>query len=272
MRPLAAIYEWNVKCYGRGVVMDNGSSGRLVNHEEGRGRGSRISRTAAGPSRGGVSASGPAAAASARSSARSAGRRPSASARPSARSSARRRGGYRAAGRRLAGRGGRPCRGLACRPAEGAGVGSGNDAADADSGGEARRGECSRATATAWRARTRRSECREVAYFIARAAPRPAGAPCKRRAAKRPGILLLKRRGCPQGVPHQSGGGGRQGLGPARGGEVRGRLRGSIRGVARAVREEHGPRDLRPARAGDRRWGDVPAEAAVAVPRRREAA
>ena len=34
--------------------MDNGSSGRLVNHEEGRGRGSRISRTAAGPSRGGV--------------------------------------------------------------------------------------------------------------------------------------------------------------------------------------------------------------------------
>ena len=46
--------------------MDNGSSGRLVNHEEGRGRGSRISRTAAGSSRGGVSASGPAAAASAR--------------------------------------------------------------------------------------------------------------------------------------------------------------------------------------------------------------
>ena len=49
--------------------MDNGSSGRLVNHEEGRGRGSRISRTAAGPSRGGVSASGPVAAAWARSSA-----------------------------------------------------------------------------------------------------------------------------------------------------------------------------------------------------------
>ena len=31
--------EWNVKCYGRGVVMDNGSSGRLVNHEEGKGKG-----------------------------------------------------------------------------------------------------------------------------------------------------------------------------------------------------------------------------------------
>ena len=62
--------EGNVKCYGRGVVMDNGSSGRLVNHEEGRGRGSRISRTAAGSSRGGVFASGPAAATSARSSAR----------------------------------------------------------------------------------------------------------------------------------------------------------------------------------------------------------
>ena len=55
--------------------MDNGSSGRLVNHEEGRGRGSRISRTAAGSSRGGVSASGPAAAASARSSARPSARR-----------------------------------------------------------------------------------------------------------------------------------------------------------------------------------------------------
>ena len=57
--------------------MDNGSSGRLVNHEEGRGRGRRRRqrrrksltppRTAAGSSRGGVSASGPAAAASARS-------------------------------------------------------------------------------------------------------------------------------------------------------------------------------------------------------------